>query len=125
MTGHFPLVHVLRTLEERLLLPQTRKDSAALDELLDDGFVEFGASGRVYDKRHTMETLRTEALLRRTIADFRAVLLAPGTALVTYRLLREDASGGRPAVSLRSSVWRERNGRWRLVFHQGTTAELS
>jgi hypothetical protein len=38
-----------------------RADANAVEGLLDDAVVEFGASGRVYDKRATLEALGAEA----------------------------------------------------------------
>jgi glyoxylase I family protein len=41
-------------------------------------------------------------------------------ALLTYRAHR-GATAVRPAAdSLRSSIWRLRQGHWQMVFHQGT-----
>jgi predicted lysophospholipase L1 biosynthesis ABC-type transport system permease subunit len=44
--------------------------------------------------------------------------------LVTYRLVvrRSDVEG--EAHSLRSSIWKAINGRWQMIFHQGTLAGL-
>ena len=42
--------------------------------------------------------------------------LAPGAVLVAYRFLRQDEA------RLRSSVWREESGAWRMVFHQATAS---
>ena len=37
------------------------------------------------------------------------------------RLAHRGATAVRPSAdSLRSSIWRLRDGRWRMVFHQGT-----
>jgi hypothetical protein len=45
--------------------------------------------------------------------------LAPGLALVTYRAIRA-APGALAVQSLRSSIWACRDGRWQMLFHQGT-----
>ena len=49
----------LRTLEEQLLQPAVRKDATRLDALLADGFIEFGSSGRVFDKQAIIYLLPT------------------------------------------------------------------
>lgn len=109
------LVAELRALEERLLRLETRTSAADLAALLTDDFVEFGSSGRVFDKAAIIASLasETDALVHR-IEDFRAVALAADVALVTYRLVVTAAP------SLRSSLWRRTGDHWRLQFHQGT-----
>ena len=113
----------LRHLEERLLQPEVRRSAEEVAALLADDFVEFGSSGRIYDKRQVVEGLQAESgdPGRLSLTDFKAVFLAPGAALATYRALRHDESGAPAASSLRSSIWKLADGRWRMVFHQGTS----
>ena len=109
----------LRHLEEGLLEPTFRNSPEAVDALLATDFIEFGSSGRVYDKQQALEGLRAETTIRRSLTHFATRLLAPGVVLVTYRALRHDES---PACSLRSSIWKLTDGRWQIVFHQGTNS---
>jgi len=110
----------LRALEEELLQPAVRKTASRVDALLTDDFMEFGSSGRIYDKHEIINTLRSESPARRSLTDFRALPLGPGVVLTTYRATSYGASGEQPIHSLRSSVWRLLDGRWQMVFHQGT-----
>ena len=55
------------------------------------------------------------------LRDFEVEVLAEGVALATYRAVRREV-GAEAIESLRSSVWVEREGRWQMVFHQGTVA---
>jgi hypothetical protein len=112
----------LRQLEERLLQPEVRRSAADVAELLADEFIEFGSSGRVFNKQQIIESLQHEEPARRSMTEFRSTLLAPGVILTTYRVVRLNPSGARPTSSLRSSIWRLQDGRWKLVFHQGTPA---
>jgi len=106
----------VRQLEEQLLGADVRRSPAELAALLDDDFVEIGASGRRYDKRGVIAALLAEATPRRaTLTEFAAREVAPDVVLATYRVLPEGA----PA-SLRCSLWRRRDDRWQLLFHQGT-----
>lgn len=105
----------LLRLETLLLRPHVRRSRERLEELLAPGFLEFGASGRVFTREEIVEALPNEPHTERLIVDFAARELAPGLVLVTYRAERP---GG--ASSLRSSIWRETGGRWELMFHQGT-----
>lgn len=121
------LLGLLRELEERLLASDVRSSREDLSDLLADDFVEFGRSGRVYDRRQAIEALSAEidrnASIERTASDFRISLLAQGVALLTYRSTRRSAAGESVAHSLRSSIWKLADGRWRMVFHQGTPAD--
>lgn len=108
----------LMALEERLLDPAVRAVPAEVRALLAPEFVEFGASGRVFDRDAILAMLAAEpprvALQAR---GFKARLLAPGAALTTWRVTRDDG-----IETLRSSVWQQQGGRWQMVFHQGTLA---
>ncbi|MEQ8745786.1 DUF4440 domain-containing protein [Pyruvatibacter sp.] len=107
----------IRALEERLLSPEIRADADALNALLDDAFVEFGASGRVHTKADVIDWLAAAKDDGRRFTmhgDFAARLLSPDIALATYTV-----SDG-PSRSLRSSIWTRRGGAWRLTFNQGT-----
>jgi hypothetical protein len=112
----------IRSLEERLLERRVRSDPDLLGELLAEEFLEFGSSGRAWSKRETLDALREERGARFTISDFQARLISPGAALATYRVhvLAEPEPPGPSRSSLRSSIWVHRDGRWQLVFHQGT-----
>lgn len=104
----------LRALEERLLDPLVRRSPSLVDSLLADDFVEFGSSGRVYDKSTMVETLQQDPGFDgpRTITKFSARELSPSIVLVTYQI---GETG-----TLRSSVWRSNGEHWKMVFHQGT-----
>ena len=110
----------LRALEERLLDPQVRASPQALGQLLADEFVELGSSGRVWDKQGVLAALPGESGVRYSLENLRARRLAPDVALVTYRATRTELPAGRESHSLRSSIWQFRDGRWQMVFHQGT-----
>ncbi len=117
------LVAGLRRLEEDLLRPAIRRSRAELEERLAPDFVEFGRSGRTYDRPAIVAALAAEVgdvqpSVR--IEDFLVRLLAPDVALATYRSVLEDAGGGEPLVALRSSIWRRDGDGWRMTFHQGT-----
>ncbi|MBN9221104.1 MAG: DUF4440 domain-containing protein [Mesorhizobium sp.] len=113
-------------LELALLKAPTRSDPDFLDAVLDDDMIEFGKSGYEYDKQSIMAALtdtKEEPMPNDQLemTAIRAVQLAPGVVLLTYRL-QPRAENAVP--SLRSSVWKRRDQDWRLVFHQGTRAAL-
>lgn len=106
----------LFSLEQALQQSSIRSDAAQLERLLADDFVEFGASGNVWSsKAQVIAGLQDEVFSARRMTEFAVKALSDGVALVTYRGYREGVG-----ESLRSSVWRQEEGQWRMVFHQGT-----
>ena len=113
----------LRQLEERLLQPSVRKSAEEVSELLASEFIEFGSSGRIFDRQQIIASLQMEPTVRRSVVDFRTCILAPAVVLVTYRAVRQGTSDEQPTYSLRGSIWNLIDGRWLMVFHQGTLSQ--
>jgi hypothetical protein len=112
---------MLRQSEEQLLLQAIRNDADALRELLHDEFIEFGSSGRIFDKQAIIDAVKNEPLVSRSIENFKADLLAPGVALLTYRISRQSDAGESIRTN-RSSIWMLVGNRWQMRFHQGTVS---
>jgi hypothetical protein len=105
------------SLERLMLEDEVRHSIRHLERLLHDDFKEIGSSGRVYNKTMMIDMMMREDRRGQSdvvIREFRVTELAPDCTLVTYRTV------GASAQVRRSSVWVNENGRWRLVFHQGT-----
>ena len=110
-----PWFHILRTKEMELLDPSVRAQPARVNELLHDDVMEFGSTGKVYNKKMLLEMLNGEQQRSVVIREFGVRQLSADTALVTYRTVGE---GGQEAR--RSSIWTRNDGAWQLIFHQGT-----
>ncbi|MFO7298802.1 MAG: DUF4440 domain-containing protein [Actinomycetes bacterium] len=109
---------VLQRLEESLYLPETRFDQQYMDELLAPEFVEFGSSGRVWNRMQIIRTDPVEIAAKLPLPDLEIRLLGVEVALVTYRT---EMGLDFATAANRSSVWRfYPDGKWRLVFHQAT-----
>ncbi|RYX83033.1 DUF4440 domain-containing protein [bacterium] len=114
----------LYQLEERLLQPEIRRNQDEVGRLLADDFREFGSSACVFDKSQILEALKGEAGdIRRVISQFEIRVLAFDAVLATYRVTRRESSEAGAVSSLRSSIWKLRDGSWQMVFHQGTLME--
>ncbi|PZW96354.1 hypothetical protein DFS28_106251 [Pseudomonas sp. 478] len=111
-------------LEQRLLSRATRRDAEEISCLIADDFVEFGASGGVWNKVELVEQLPFQPFSLRTISDFTAKQLSENAALVTYQCHTVAIDQRSPANSLRSSIWRKQGEQWQMVFHQGTFLPL-
>ena len=84
---------------------------------LTDDFVEFGVSGRSYDRSSILEVPVDHIDVELPLADLDVRSLGRDAALVTYRTVQPRGTAHR------TSVWRRDRGRWRLAFHQGTPAD--
>ena len=119
--GERELFDALIALELELLDPAVRGDRVRVLQLLHEDFVEFGASGRRWDRPTMVLSLEEEHDARRAAlietSDFEVRMLAPKVALLTY-----TARGTTGRRTLRSSVWTAEHGSWQLLFHQGTFA---
>ena len=113
----------LKALEEQLLDPAVRCNTEFVSSLLADDFLEFGSSGRIFDKAAILEELRNEpSRTTPRLSDFAVRPLAADTMLVTYRTTRLNSSGEPTGHALRSSIWIIRDNRWQITFHQSTIA---
>lgn len=107
-------------LETSLHRGEIRSRTDLTSELLADAFIEFGSSGKVWNKSSIIESMRgEESDSQITVEDFAARELAPGVVLVTYtsKKVAEDQA---VASTLRSSIWKHLDGKWQMIFHQGT-----
>lgn len=116
-------------LEEQLLDSSVRGSVKTVASLLADEFVEFGSSGAVYNKRTVIDALSKEHLDEnqpvRSAHDFLAQKLSDGLVHVTYRSVRKFPDTGREQSALRSSIWKFIDGRWQMMFHQGTPTQTT
>ena len=108
------------SLELRLMDPASRRNSEAVAALLAEDFREFGSSGRVWSKETILALLAGEAYDAPAVEGMSAQEIAPGVVLVTYRTVRHDADSYAAREVLRSSLWIHCDGRWQVIFHQGT-----
>jgi hypothetical protein len=117
-------IDLFRRLEQALHRPEVRGSSDAVSALLAEDFREFGSSGTIYDKAIVLEALAQRAPAAASplpvILDFAAQALAPDIVLVTYRSINHAHGDDPERSTLRSSIWQQVEGSWRMLFHQGT-----
>ena len=117
------LLDTLIALETEMHRIETRSDPKRLGALLHPDFVEFGRSGRRYDRARIIAELQGETAFPAVRAgDFELTVLAESAALLTYRSSHVDPDGTLSRGTLRSSLWVRENGHWKVRFHQGTPA---
>ena len=100
------LFEYLQALEGDLLKNPTRTSREELERLLSADFVEFGSSGRIFDRSTVIASLvQWDGSSIHNMFDFTLLRLAEDAALVTYRLESVSTKGDELPESLRSSLW--------------------
>lgn len=112
------IIEELKNLEKKLLKSKIRKSSIDLTEILADEFVEFGSSGNIYYKKQIIEALQKEVTPKMSLSNFSSLKLGKNYFLVKYKAVKNE--NGKKNYSLRSSIWKLNNGKWQMIFHQGT-----
>ena len=112
----------LRRLEESLWRAETRFEPDHMALVLAPDFVEFGRSGRRYDRSTIVDVGAPGKQLRARLplTDLEVHVLAEEAALVTYTGEVEVEVAELQRAN-RCSIWVLWQGRWRLRFHQGTS----
>ncbi len=113
----------IEELEVSLLQPEVRRSAKRISELLADDFVEFGMFGKIYSKQDFVELLpnsEEEKFERYRASNFEAKTIAHDTVLLTYKASIEFLKTNETILTLRSSIWQNRNQNWQMIFHQGT-----
>jgi uncharacterized protein (TIGR02246 family) len=116
------LAATLTDLEKKTWAALQGRDAEAIKALWADDFVGVLASGLRRGKAEILKTLPDLTITSYELEEPRAVPLAPGATLLTYRLNRRSTFKGRelPPACYASSVWVRRDGRWRIAFYQET-----
>ncbi|MEK4425265.1 nuclear transport factor 2 family protein [Solibacillus sp. FSL K6-1523] len=115
MEYRFSLKEQLFQLEEKLLKPEIRISNDELTNLLADSFFEFGSSGKVLYKNESVGEMNL-GIVQMEMSDFEIHPLSEEIVLTTYRIYNAMTE----QHSLRSSIWKLIDGRWKMHFHQGT-----
>ena len=91
-----------------------------LAELIDNEFIEIGSSAAIHDKAEVIRWLASDDQSERIGTSFKAHPLAENIILLTYISTIKDTPVAESKQAMRSSIWRLSDGKWRMVFHQGT-----
>lgn len=116
------LFNIIYDLENQLLKLETRQSREKISKLLSDDFFEFTSSGFVwhYNKNKAIDSSVNLVSLDWEIKDFSIKILAADVILATYKLVKNNEEEFHKKYSLRSSIWKNIDGNWKMIFHQGT-----
>jgi hypothetical protein len=106
----------LTRLEEAMWRAETRFDLAFQEARFAPDFVEFGRSGRVYNRAQIIRTDKHP--IEASLHNLRLLKLDENTVLVTYNSVA--VFDGVHEHARRSSIWCRSPAGWVMRFHQGT-----
>jgi len=106
---------IFQKLEEKLLSQEIRSSREKLDILLDEHFLEYGSSGKIYTKDFILEKLPDSKFSLITIQDFSILEISKTFIQTRFITIEENRT------SLRSSIWKKYwDNDWKMIFHQWT-----
>ncbi|SRR5712691_1164039 len=108
--------------EKSIVAAQKRQDLPAIEAVLAQGFHEIGGSGRLFTKSQVLEALKFVQVIDYQLERFRLFPVDGKCVIVTYMATVRRRHKGQEysTCTCRSSTWIERNGMWRVIFHQAT-----
>ncbi len=102
-------------LEKEFLFPPSLEN---LQNLMDEEFWEISPKGERFSKKDILEYRKTFPRMELDIKDFQTRLLGDRTILNSYQILHHQEK--KTSVSLRTSIWENQYGTWRIVAHHST-----
>lgn len=113
---------ILYNLELELLKPEVRNSAERIDELLADDYLEFCSSG--FSSGHEKGNTFYEERVTFDVSDFTCEKLADDCFMVHYISKKNYEDGRDSKIALRTSIWKNYDGIWKMYFHQGTPKSL-
>jgi len=110
-------------LELYLLKPEVRSSKKELNMLLADNFLEIPSTGIPYDKSHALSRIPDEISPEFTQQDYELRVLSESVAQLVYRATIKLQNEETIAYSQRNSIWKLTDGKWQILFHQGTPCQ--
>ena len=114
------LKEIIFKLENKLQQPDVRKSVEQLEDLISDDFIEFGSSGQIYTKKDVLNNLPISPEIKFIMTDFRINILSSDIVQSLFKTEKNNQQTGSTTRSIRSSLWRNEKGKWKMQFHQGT-----
>lgn len=107
-------------LDRQHLLPENRENMNTILNIMDKDYCEITASGKIYhyDDYVSLDTLDLETK-EYEIISYQIEEINKETVLSIYEIIEKKSK----LKTLRSSLWVQTEGQWKLKFHQGTKSE--
>jgi hypothetical protein len=107
------------SMELSLLDKNIRNDKNELKNIISSDFIEYSSSGKIYTYEDCIKYLPEEnKQIKYNILNIEINKLSEDIILLLYTIEMEKEN--KMEVSNRSSIWINKNGKWKILFHQGT-----
>ncbi|MHB8065500.1 MAG: nuclear transport factor 2 family protein [Ruminiclostridium sp.] len=118
--------HLLQ-LENDLLKSEIRKSSQIISEILANDFIEFCSNVSEYHYKNgdVFQEQSNNNILHWEILNFEIKELSNDCILAMYKVINHNEVDKTKKYSLRSSIWKNYDGKWEILFHQGTLSSKS
>jgi hypothetical protein len=117
------LEKIIFDLETELQKDEVRISVERLDELISDDFKEITSSGDVTNKQDCFVNLPSAPKIDFIMTDFQTRELTPDLVQSFFKTEKTVIETGKKSFSKRSSIWKNENGKWKMIFHQGTPTQ--
>ena len=115
------ILNELKQLEPIFHHPELGTTRQDFEKMMDDSFWEVGASGNRYSRDYVLDVLEKRVENQSDevweTKDFHCLEIALNNYLLTYTLDQGER------VTRRSTIWRQTDSGWKIVYHQGTIVE--
>ena len=112
--------NIVKDFELKLLRKDTRNSKNELEKIISKDFIEFGSSGLIYCYDDIINGLlyETEEKIFEII-KMDTKIISENIILVLYTIKMNNFT------SNRSSIWKNENNEWKIIFHQGTKVNIN
>jgi hypothetical protein len=117
------LREIIFNLESEFQKPDVRKSVGRLTELISDDFYEITSSGKVTFKKDCLANLPAAPEIKFVMTDFKINILCTDIIQTLFKTEKTVVGTGKVTYSMRSSIWKNENGKWKMIFHQGTPTD--
>ncbi len=112
-------IDLMKSLELSFFDFSIRHSFDKLDELVVDDFIEYGRSGKIFNKQEIIGLLLNSEAPGVKLENFKIKILSGDLLLVNYLSIIGNHKK-QAERTLRTSIWKLHEGKWKIIFHQGT-----
>lgn len=112
------MIELLLKLEMSLWINETRGNFTYMNQVLHPEFLEYGKSGRVYNKEEILKDMDVQINSVFPFPNLNVKQVDDNTYLVTYQSVLQN--GATREICNRSSIWISNGEKLQIIHHQGT-----
>lgn len=112
--------HILM-LEDTLLHSDFQENPEKLNDLISEDFQEIGSIGKIASREEVFHWLiNKDKAIEWSLIEFSVKEIAPDIVLANYIANKKDVQKDISKGTIRSSLWKLIDDKWKMIFHQAT-----